>query len=144
MNREEPLASAPRRTAEECVKDWAAVAEAINDRVSELGWPQGELAERSRVSRAIVREIQHHAVERQRSARTLEALSTTLGWHPQHIHAVLHGRRPLEPTEPIARNGESLHSRVESIERRLGEITDRLDDISADLRTVVEYVRRVR
>jgi plasmid maintenance system antidote protein VapI len=76
------------------VEDWAAVAEAINVRVNELGWRQGELAERSHVSRATVRELQHHVVERRRSARTLEALSITLGWHPHHIDAVLHGRRP--------------------------------------------------
>ncbi len=62
-------------------EDWAAVAKAIDMRVHELGWRQRELAERSHVSQAIVRELQHQTVERRRSARTLEALSTTLGWH---------------------------------------------------------------
>src|SRR3954451_15130375 len=90
------LTSAGRRSAEECVDDWAAVAAAINQRVNELGWPQGELAERSQVSRAIVHEIQHHTVERRRSSRMLEALSITLGWTPQHLDALLHGRRPPE------------------------------------------------
>src|ERR1044072_3603594 len=87
----EPLMSALRRTAEEWVsEDWSAVAKAINQRVNELGWRQRELAERSRVSQAIVRELQHHRVERRRSTRTLESLSVTLGWHPQHLDAVLH------------------------------------------------------
>lgn len=54
--------------------DWA-VARAISDRVRELGWRQHELAERSHVSAAVVREIQRHTVERRRSRRTLEALS---------------------------------------------------------------------
>ena len=81
------------------MEDWAAVAEAINERVNELGWRQGELAERSHVSRATVREIQHHVVERRRSARTLEALSITLGWHPQHIEALLRGRQPPHAAE---------------------------------------------
>ncbi|MGH3792971.1 MAG: XRE family transcriptional regulator, partial [Pseudonocardiaceae bacterium] len=70
-------------------EDWAAVAVAINERVNELGWRQRELVERSRVSPAIVREIQRHTVERRRSPRTLESLSVTLGWHAQHLAAVL-------------------------------------------------------
>jgi transcriptional regulator with XRE-family HTH domain len=126
------------------MEDWSAVAEAINERVNELGWRQGELAERSHVSRATVRELQHHIVERRRSARTLEALSTTLGWHPQHIDAVLRGRRPPEPTEPVTNNGESLWSRMDALERYLSDITERLDAIQTDLTTVIEHVRKDR
>jgi plasmid maintenance system antidote protein VapI len=126
------------------VEGWAAVAEAINERVIELGWRQGELAERSHVSRATVRELQHHIVERRRSARTLEALSTALGWHPQHIEAVLRGRRPPEPTEPVITNGESPWSRMDALERHLSDITERLDAIQTDLATVIEYVRKDR
>lgn len=88
------------------MNDWAAVAEAINERVNELGWRQGELAERSHVSRATVRELQHHVVERRRSARTLEALSTTLGWHPRYLEAVLRGRHPPEQDEPVTNKGK--------------------------------------
>ncbi|MDQ4009397.1 MAG: helix-turn-helix transcriptional regulator [Actinomycetota bacterium] len=124
------------------MEDWSAVAEAISDRVNELGWRQGELAERSHVSRATVREIQHHIVQRRRSARTLEALSTTLGWHPRHIEAVLHGRRPPELPEPTVRNGESLWSRMDALEQHLSEITERLDAIQADLITVIDHVRK--
>lgn len=126
------------------MEDWAAVAAAINERVNELGWRQGELAERSHVSRATVRELQHHIVERRRSARTLEALSTTLGWHPQHIDAVLRGRRPPELTEPATNKGETLGSRMDALERRLSDITEQLDAIKADLTTVLEYVRKDR
>ncbi|MGH3800414.1 MAG: XRE family transcriptional regulator [Pseudonocardiaceae bacterium] len=126
------------------MEDWAAVAKAINERVNELRWRQGELAERSHVSRATVRELQHHIVERRRSARTLEALSTALGWHPQHIEAVLRGHRPPEPTEPVTTNGDSLRSRVDALERHLSDITERLDAIQADLTTVIEYVRKDR
>ena len=124
------------------MEDWAAVAEAINERVNELGWRQGELAERSHVSRATVREIQHHVVERRRSARTLEALSITLGWHPQHIEALLRGRQPPHAAEPTTRNEESLWSRMDALERRLGDITERLEAIKTDLTTVIDYVRR--
>ncbi|MGH3789220.1 MAG: XRE family transcriptional regulator [Pseudonocardiaceae bacterium] len=126
------------------MEDWAAVAKAINERVNELGWRQGELAERSHVSRATVRELQHHVVKRRRSARTLEALSTALGWHPQHIDAVLRRRRPPELTEPVTHNGDSLRSRVDALERHLSDITERLDAIQADLTTVIKYVRKDR
>ncbi|MCX2729495.1 XRE family transcriptional regulator [Saccharopolyspora sp. NFXS83] len=121
-------------------EDWASVAKAINERVNALGWRQRELADRSRVSQAIVREIQHHTVERRRSARTLESLSTTLGWHPQHLDAVLNGRTPPEQAEDTSR-GDSLASRLDAVEDRLAEITERLDDLKTDLRTVAENVR---
>jgi transcriptional regulator with XRE-family HTH domain len=122
-------------------EDWAAVAEAINERVAELGWRQRELAERSNVSPAIVREIQRHTVERRRSPRTLESLSVTLGWEPQRLEAVLKGRRPPTATEPAAGNGEMPTSRLDAIEQRLDEITLILADLKTDLNTVIEHVR---
>ncbi len=125
-------------------EDWAAVAKAINQRVNELGWRQKELAERSNVSQAIVREVQHRTVERRRSPRTLESLSTALGWHPQHLDAVLHNRMPPAVGEPVANPTDTLWSRLDSVEQRLNEITERLDDLKADLATVVEHIRERR
>jgi hypothetical protein len=125
-------------------EDWAAVAKAINERVHELGWLQRELAKRSHVSQAIVRELQHHTVERQRSPRTLESLSVTLGWHPQHLIAVLHGRRPPEVNEPVTDGADSLWSRLDALEHRLDEITERLDDLKTDLSTVIDHIRSDR
>jgi hypothetical protein len=122
-------------------EDWAAVAEAINERVAELGWRQRELAERSHVSSAIVREIQRHTVERRRSPRTLESLSVTLGWEPQHLDAVLKGRRPPGAREPVTGNGETPISRLDTIERRLDEITQLLVGLKTDLATVIKHVR---
>ncbi|MEU5695449.1 helix-turn-helix transcriptional regulator [Actinosynnema sp. NPDC020468] len=122
-------------------EDWAAVAKAINQRVNELGWRQRELAERSHVSQAIVREIQHHVVERRRSPRTLESLSTAMGLHPQHLEAVLHGRKPPEPSEPVADPTDTLWSRLDGLEDRLTEITERLDDLKSGLATVLDHVR---
>lgn len=123
-------------------EDWAAVARAINERVNELGWRQRELAERSNVSQAIVREIQHHVVERRRSSRTLESLSVTLGWHPQHLISVLHGRKPPEPDEPVTAGADTIWSRLDALEHRMVEITERLDDLKDDLATVIEHVRK--
>jgi transcriptional regulator with XRE-family HTH domain len=114
-------------------ENWAAVSKAINERVAELGWKQRELAERSHVSQAIVREIQHHTVERQRSARTLEALSVALGWHPGHLAAVLQGRKPLAPGQTGDEATDRINARLGVIEDRLGEINDRLDTITEKL-----------
>lgn len=125
-------------------EDWAAVAKAINQRVNELGWRQRELAERSRVSQAIVRELQHHTVERRRSARTLESLSITLGWHPQHLDAVLRGRKPPEVDEPISIGEDTVWTRLDNLERRLDDITGRLDDLKTDLSTVLDRIRSDR
>jgi hypothetical protein len=125
-------------------EDWVAVANAINERVNELGWRQRELAQRSHVSQAIVRELQHHTVERRRSARTLEALSVTLGWHPQHLAAVLRGRTPPELGEPVSDNSRTVSSRLDSIDERLGEIADLLHEMNANLARVIsdEHIDR--
>lgn len=75
-------------------QDWAAVARAIDTRLAELNWRQRELAERAQVSVAIVRELHRNTAQRRRNARTLEALSLALGWHPDHLDAVLRGHTP--------------------------------------------------
>lgn len=125
-------------------EDWVAVANAITERVNELGWRQRELAQRSRVSQAVVRELQHHTVERRRSARTLEALSVALGWHSQHLAAVLHGRTPPEPGEPISDNSSTVSSRLDAIDGRLSEITELLHEMNANLATVISHARAGR
>ena len=122
-------------------QDWVAVSNAITERVNELGWRQRELAQRSHVSQAIVRELQHHTVERRRSARTLEALSIALGWHPQHLVAVLHGRTPPDVGEPISDNGTTVSSRLDAIDERLTEITDLLHEMNVNLTAVISHTR---
>ena len=125
-------------------EDWVAVSHAINERVNELGWRQRELAQRAHVSQAIVRELQHHTIERRRSARTLEALSVALGWHPQHLAALLHSRTPPEVGEPISDNGRTVSSRLDAIDERLGEITDLLHEMNANLTAVISHARTDR
>jgi hypothetical protein len=120
------ILSALQRSAEEYVaEDWAAVARAINERAGELGLRQRDLIERSRLSKAVVGELSRNAAPRRRSARTLEALSTALDWHPQHLSAVLAGREPPAVDEPIYRSGD-VPARLAAIERELREISSRL------------------
>lgn len=122
-------------------ENWAAVAVAINERLSGLGWRQRELAERSGVSLATVREIQRHSVERRRSPRTLESLSSALGWPPGHLASVLSGQAP---PELAGRGADNALSRLDRVERKLDDITARLDALGADLATVIDHVRASR
>ncbi len=121
-------------------EDWAAVARAISGRVRELGWRQRELAERSHVSVAVVRELQRHTVERRRSPRTLEALSVALGWEPEHLHRVLtgHARQSGGDTAP---DTAALRSRLDSFESRLAEILRLLTELRSDVAAVTAHVR---
>ena len=82
-------------------EDWAAVAQAISQRMAELGINQRQLIERSQVSKATVGELYHNSAQRRPSARTLEALSMALEWHPQHLAAVLNGQRVSNIGEPF-------------------------------------------
>lgn len=145
------LVSALRRSAEGYVsEDWAAVAGAINQRMTELGLSQRELIARSQVSKATVREIQHNRAQRRRSDRTLEALSLALDLHAGHLAAVLAGRRPPEPGEPAPKGDDDIPGRLAVIEHQLREITDRLrgmstlndrlDEINASVESVLKHV----
>lgn len=75
-------------------EDWAAVATAITQRMTELDVSQQDLITRSRVSKTVVSEIQRNTAQRRRSVRTLEALAVVLDWHPHHLVAILEGRTP--------------------------------------------------
>lgn len=111
-------------------EDWAAVARAIDERMAELGLNQRELIERSRVSKATVMEVRRNSAERKRSTRTLEALSTALEWHPQHLIAVLHGQRIPAVGEPVSRSDDDIPGRLAVIEYRLDQIATQLSTVS--------------
>jgi transcriptional regulator with XRE-family HTH domain len=141
----------PERSAEEYVsEDWAAVAQAISQRMTELGINQAELIERSRVSKATVGEIYHNSAQSRRSARTLEALSMALGWHPQHLVAVLKGQRVPDIGEPVSRSDDDIPGRLSAIEYRLAqieerlgvidELSDRLEEINSNVEAVIRFV----
>jgi transcriptional regulator with XRE-family HTH domain len=115
-------------------EDWPSVSQAINERLTELGLNQRELAERSNIALSIVREIRNNTVQRRRSGRTLEALSVALGWHPRHLAAVLLSLTPPAPNDPTDPAGDSVHARLSAIEEQLHEITKHLDEIQRAIR----------
>jgi transcriptional regulator with XRE-family HTH domain len=142
---------APRWSAEEyVVEDWAAVARVISRRMTELGINQRELIERSQVSKATVGELYHNSAQRRRSARTLEALSVALEWHPQHLVAVLRGQRTPNIGEPVSRADDDVPGRLAAIEYRLAqiekqlgaidELSGRLEAINANVEAVIKFV----
>jgi transcriptional regulator with XRE-family HTH domain len=133
-------------------EDWAAVATAITQRMTELGVSQQDLITRSRVSKTVVSEIQRNTTQLRRSVRTLEALAVVLDWHPHHLVAILEGRTPPRLGRPAARSVPSRSAacdvprRLAAIESQLREITDRidaiparLDQISADLSAAMRH-----
>jgi transcriptional regulator with XRE-family HTH domain len=113
--------------------DWAGVAEAIRQRMDELGIRQRDLAERSQVSQAIIRELQHNTVQRNRSSRTLEALSVALDWPPSYLTTVLRGQRPPATANADDDASGLITARLEAIETRLAGIAERLDHIDKRL-----------
>ncbi|WP_447006643.1 hypothetical protein ACRAKI_09270 [Saccharothrix isguenensis] len=109
-------------------KDWDAVSVAITTRMAELDMKQTELKERSGLALQTVREIQLNLQPRDRSKRTLAALSEALGWPSDHLWLVLEGKDPGDPdasdpvlAELVALKGAItvLTDRVDAIERRL-------------------------
>lgn len=116
-------------------EDWSAAAEAINTRSAELALKQKELAERSGVSLAIVREIQQGRIQRKRNPRTLEALSIALDWHPQHLTAVLQGKTPpdadvsaAQVEDPVIPLLNTIIREIRGLRAQLGTLTSRLDE----------------
>jgi transcriptional regulator with XRE-family HTH domain len=107
----------------------------MSRRLTEQGMRQRDLAERAHVSQAIVRELQHNTRQRRRSARTLEALSIALGWHPRHLQTVLDGQPPPGHTQSIEPTGNAVADRLSAIEAQLRSIEQRLIDVQARLDT---------
>jgi transcriptional regulator with XRE-family HTH domain len=111
-------------------ENWVKVGLAVRKRLTELELSQTELIRRSQVSKATVGEIVHGAVWRNRSVRTLQALSEALEWHTDHLQSVLMGAKP----PPMA--GDRAHdepSRLAAIELTLRRIEQRLTEISTGL-----------
>jgi transcriptional regulator with XRE-family HTH domain len=102
------------------VSNWAAVAQLVNKRMQERGITQRELAERSGVSVATLRKIQH-GTDQARNRSTLANLSRALGWPEQHLWQVATNDSGDEGTamDDVWREITELRRRVDAIETRL-------------------------
>ncbi|GAA2999676.1 hypothetical protein LV75_003384 [Actinokineospora diospyrosa] len=108
--------------------NWQAVAEVISDRMYELRLTQVQLAKRSGLSQAIIREIQYNITERHRRPKTLKALSEALELPTLYLTEVL-AKGPIprielqqEPEDPIA-------ERLDALEQLLATLVLRLDNV---------------
>lgn len=113
-------------------EDWLAVANAINDRMAELSMTQRELSDRSGVSVATVRELQHGKTERRRSARTLADISKALNWPEGYLWAVLHG------STPPSGSGKQAGGQGD-----LAVVLARLDQLQSEVRRLADAVDRL-
>ncbi|MEU7961299.1 helix-turn-helix domain-containing protein [Micromonospora humida] len=113
------------------MEDWQAVASAINSRMAELPMTQQELAERSKVSVATLRELQYATATRKRSARTLAAISHALDWPDDYLRAVLTG------TTPPSGSGAAGPADSSSL------VLARLDQLHAEVRRLADAVERI-
>ncbi|MDX8056071.1 helix-turn-helix transcriptional regulator [Lentzea sp. BCCO 10_0798] len=105
-------------------KDWQAVADAINTRMEQLGLSQKELSERSKVSPATLRLMQQGA-NASRSATTLAAVSTALGWKADHLGDVAAGRPASGDVE------QDLRDEVQALRGEVAELRAGLEGLTA-------------
>ena len=106
---------------------WTDVAKAVNERMASRGLSQRELAERSGVSPATLRKIQH-GEEQARNRSTLANISRALGWPEDHLWRVssdglASASLPDDDPASLRRELAELQRRVVAIESRL-EMTD--------------------
>lgn len=107
--------------------DWVAVAAAMSERMHQLRLTQREVAERSGVSVATLRQIQNGYGSRTRRARTLAGISVALGWPADYLANVLTGAAPPPPSEPTDSQDRVL-TKLEEIHDELRELRGLLDD----------------
>lgn len=111
--------------------DWAAVAKAIRDRMLELDLLQEELARRSNIAPATIRELEYNTVQRRRGKRTLRAMSTALEWHADHLDAVKNGQTP--PEFPASDETPNSYGGARDLLRELLERVTAVEDLIRDL-----------
>ncbi|ONI72705.1 hypothetical protein ALI144C_42585 [Actinosynnema sp. ALI-1.44] len=102
--------------------DWSAVADAIRARMAELGTTQRELADRSGVSVATLRQLQNNYGPRRRARHTLEDVSKGLQWPAGHLAYVLDGAAGAsEGAEP------GWQTEVAELRSLIADLAERVD-----------------
>jgi transcriptional regulator with XRE-family HTH domain len=111
--------------------EWALVAKAVNDRMLERGITQRELAERSGISVATLRKIQHAESQARRNRSTLASLSRALGFRDDYLwriatEAPSSGGGTIDALviDDLRADLAELRARVEVLEARQGTATD--------------------
>jgi transcriptional regulator with XRE-family HTH domain len=110
---------------------WASVAKVVNERMRERGLTQRELAERSGVSVATLRKVQH-GLPQARNRSTLANISRALGFRDDHLWRVAseaaltaHEEAEASAIEALRSDLADLRKRVEAIEARQFAVAQR-------------------
>ncbi|WP_112109245.1 helix-turn-helix transcriptional regulator [Parafrankia sp. Ea1.12] len=106
-------------------EDWAAVATALNERMSNRRIGQQQLAELSGVSVSTVRLLQHGAGRRVQN-KTLVSIARALEWPDDHLIQVLLSAPPGDSPEANEPTGREVLTVLARVEDRLAEIVTRL------------------
>jgi transcriptional regulator with XRE-family HTH domain len=105
------------------MSEWAAVAKAVNERMRERMLTQRELAERSGVSVATLRKIQH-GTPQARTRSTLANISRALGFRDDYLWGIA--------TEVPAAASDSIDtSAIDDLRSDLAELRKRVEAIEA-------------
>jgi transcriptional regulator with XRE-family HTH domain len=111
-------------TVEAAVHDnWAAVAEAIRSRVTELGITQAQLAARSGVSESTIRQLMKNYGPRRRNRHTLEDTSKGLDWPADYLSRILDGG----DAGRLSGSGDPMRAEIDELRSRVADLTSRME-----------------
>jgi transcriptional regulator with XRE-family HTH domain len=124
--------------------NWTAVGDAIREGLTGLGMQQQELAAKSGVSPATIREIQTGKA-RQRNPRILRDISKALGWPSNYLAGVLQGQQPDQQsheTDEAARPADEpsvfIAKLASVLEHRIGHVVDVIYNNNSDIDITIE------
>jgi transcriptional regulator with XRE-family HTH domain len=112
------------------VPDWQAVARLTNERMRELAMTQRELSERSGVSIATLRRVQH-GENQARSRATLTNVSRALGLADDHLWNIAM-RRSGTRTKANGQADAQIREELAELRRRVERIEERLSPEATD------------
>jgi transcriptional regulator with XRE-family HTH domain len=113
-----PVTFGRESSGEAALAHWAEVAAVVNEQMAARGLSQRELAERSGLSAATLRKIQHGDAQA-RNRSTLTALSRALGLGDDHLWLVFAGLPGGDGGRDLGAEVDELRQRVAAIEEQL-------------------------
>jgi transcriptional regulator with XRE-family HTH domain len=126
--------------------DWdgAAVAKAVNERMTENGVKQKAVAKRAEISTATLRGIQRNYQTHRPTPDTLDRLSIALGFEPGHLQGLAEGpKQPARDDAPGDHQPEPGNTEPRPSPDMLALRLSKLDTIEKYLNDVAITVRRI-
>jgi len=121
-------------------EDWAAVGQAIRERMRERGMSATQLAQETGLSPMTIRHIGEPMTNR-RTKSTLVAISAVLEWRYDHLTNILRGEpeRNLPATSPLEPHFENLlRAEVGPVKEEVAGIRDIIHVIDKKIDVIIE------